>query len=86
MAQQVSVTLRGKSYVISTDANPTVLHEAASMLDRTMETLFDQGIKREDQLALFSALMTLVDVMKDRESYKAMMHDHTERLRAALDV
>ena len=86
MTRQVSVTLRGKSYLISTNASEAHLHEAATLLDRTMESLSASGVRREDQLALFSALMALVDVITERDAFKTSIHDHAERLSSSLDV
>lgn len=84
MARQVSVTLRGKSYLISTDASEAHIQEAAAVLDKTMSAL-TEGIRREDQLALFSALMALVDVIRERDSLQTSIHDHTERLGSLLE-
>lgn len=85
MARQVSVTLRGKSYLISTNATEVHLHEAAAVLDKTMAELSEAGVRREDQLALFSALMGMVEVIKERDSVSTSLQQHADRLSSALE-
>ena len=81
---KVSITLNGREYVISTSESIVYVEQAATLLDRTMQELSEAGIKREDQLALYSALKALVDAIKERDTYRTSIDEHTDRLTAAI--
>lgn len=86
-AQKVSIIFQGKSYVISTSESHEVVVEAAKVLD-TMATGIAQtgAVHRDDQRIFFAALQALVAVIKERDSLKTGLADHTQRLTAALDT
>lgn len=84
-ANSVTITLRGKSFVISTSEPEAFVHEAASHLDGVATKLSEKvGVMREDQLMMFAALQALVTVIKERESEKKVIADHAKRLEKAL--
>lgn len=85
-ANSVTITLRGKSFVISTTEPEQFVQEAAQLLDGLAHDLSEKvGVMREDQLMMFAALQSLVAVIKQREEEKRVLNAHADRLAAALD-
>ena len=85
VSQKVSVTLRGKEYVISTHEPSELVERASELLDGAMRQLSEhQVVHREDQLALFGALQAMVALLKEHEEANKDTETQVSRLEALL--
>ncbi|MGD1997328.1 MAG: cell division protein ZapA [Candidatus Dependentiae bacterium] len=85
MADTITITVRGKTYRISTQEPAAYVHEAAQLLEgATAEIATKVPAARDEQLMLFASLQTLVGLIKSREEKASELTAHTERLNTAL--
>jgi len=84
--RRISITLRGKNYVISTSEKEEFICRAAELLDQAMSHLSaHSSLKRDDQVVLFAAIQITVDMMRKLEEYKAQVDEKAGYLVSALN-
>lgn len=86
MADAITITVRGKTYRISTHEPAAYVHEAVQLMEAALAEIATKAPgARDEQLMLFASLQTVVALIKDREEKAHALTAHTDRLTSALE-